>query len=182
MKLLVMLLIVASQSAFAAKDIVEVNTSFGKFEIELFSKKSKVSVTNFLQYVDEGFYSGTVFHRVVKNFMIQGGGFDDKLAPKKTHDPIKNEALNMLSNTYATVAMARTRQKHSAKSQFYINVKDNKQLDHHGLSAYGYAVFGKVISGMDVVLKINKVDTEENGMHKRVPLKAVYINSIKRKK
>lgn len=126
---------------------VLMKTSAGNIEIELFDKKSSESTRNFLKYVDEGFYKKTLFHRVIDNYIIQGGGYDKDFKLKKTHPQIKNEALNMVKNLEGTIAMARHRPKHSATSQFYINLKDNSNLDHQGLGAYGYAVFGKITKG-----------------------------------
>ncbi len=143
---------------------VLMKTSMGDIELELYPDKAPITVENFLTYVKEGFYDGLIFHRVIKNFMIQGGGFDKngKYKPA-THPPIKNEATNGLSNKTGTIAMARTNQINSATSQFFINVKDNLFLDHADNGArYGYAVFGKVIKGMDVVKKIENVKTSVN--------------------
>ena len=138
------------------KPVVLIKTTQGNVTVELDIEKAPISVKNFLSYVDKKFYNGTVFHRVIPNFMIQGGGFTKNMQRKKTQDPIKNEAFNGLSNKRGTIAMARTNRVDSATSQFFINVRDNKPLDHRDYSAqnFGYCVFGKVTSGMDVVDKI----------------------------
>ncbi len=162
---------------------VILQTSHGEIEIELNSEKAPVSVANFLKYVDEGFYNGTIFHRVISNFMIQGGGFDEKMNQKKTHSPIKNEAANGLLNEIGTVAMARTSDPHSATAQFFINVNDNSFLNHTAPNeaGYGYAVFGKVTNGMHVVNRIKAVKTGTIGMYSDVPMDPVVIKSVKRK-
>lgn len=163
--------------------VVIMQTSHGEIEIELNAEKAPNSVANFLTYVDEGFYNGTIFHRVINNFMIQGGGFDEKMNQKKTHAPIKNEAANGLLNEIGTVAMARTSDPHSATAQFFINVGDNAFLNHTAPneSGYGYAVFGKVTNGMHVVNRIKTVKTGTIGMYGDVPMDPVVIKSIKRK-
>lgn len=156
---------------------VMVETSMGSFTIELFRHKAPITVTNFLKYVREGFYDGLIFHRVIKGFMIQGGGLDENMQPKKTRFAIKNEATNGLSNRRGTVAMARTALVDSATSQFFINVVDNPFLDHKGKRPedFGYAVFGEVIEGMDVVDAIREVKTGSRGGHSDVPLEPVFI-------
>jgi peptidyl-prolyl cis-trans isomerase A (cyclophilin A) len=137
-------------------------TSLGNFQLELFAGKAPISVKNFLAYVDSKFYDGTIFHRVMSDFMIQGGGFTPDLQKKPTRAPIKNEADNGLSNTRGTVAMARTRMVDSATAQFFVNVKDNQRLDHAGPGPrFGYTVFGRVIKGMDVVEKIRNTQVEK---------------------
>lgn len=151
-------------------------TSEGNVEIELFGDKAPVSVSNFLAYVDASFYDNTVFHRVIANFMIQGGGFEANMRQKPTKAPIKNEAANGLKNDRGTLAMARTSVVDSATSQFFINVVNNDFLNHGGRD-FGYAVFGKVVSGMDVVDKIAAVQTGAGD----VPVKTVVIKSMKRK-
>lgn len=158
---------------------VEMNTSMGKIVIELNQEKAPESVENFLQYVKEGFYSGTIFHRVMPGFMIQGGGFDEKMSQKAVRSPIKNEAKNGLSNARGTIAMARTNAPHSATAQFFINHVDNKNLDYPSFDGWGYAVFGKVTQGMDVVDKIAQVQTGNAGPHQNVPLAPVVIQSVK---
>ena len=168
----------------AAQDknpIILMKTSLGDVKIELNEKKAPITVKNFLKYVDDKFYDGTVFHRVIPGFMIQGGGFIPGMKEKKTGAPIKNEAGNGLSNERGTIAMARTNDPNSATAQFYINLVNNKGLDRNERSA-GYAVFGKVISGMDVVDKIAKVETGNRGFHENVPVKDVVIMSIRRVK
>jgi len=160
--------------------IVVIKTSMGDIEAELYADKAPESVKNFLAYAQAGHYDGTVFHRVIKDFMIQGGGMTADMNQKPTKPPIKNEADNGLKNTTGTLAMARTSVVDSATSQFFINVKDNAFLDHKGKTpqGYGYAVFGKVISGMDVVRKIEGVTTTSKGMHQDVPKDAVVIESV----
>ena len=157
---------------------VILNTNFGRIKIELNEKKAPKTVKNFLEYVDAGFYNGTIFHRVIDNFMILGGGFDQSMRQKKTNAPIENEAKNGLSNKTYSIAMARTMDPHSATAQFYINVADNDFLDYPGQDGWGYCVFGKVTEGMDVVDKIKGVRTiyHPSG-HQDVPLEAVIIES-----
>ena len=156
-------------------------TSLGDVKIELDAEKAPVSVQNFLAYVNDKFYDGTVFHRVIPNFMIQGGGFDAAMQQKPTKAPIKNEAGNGLKNLTGTLAMARTNVVDSATAQFFINVKDNAFLDHKNETpaGFGYAVFGKVVDGMDVVRKIERVKTSSAGMHQDVPVDQVVIKSIR---
>ena len=153
--------------------VVLIKTSKGDIKVELNKEKAPISVENFLSYVNDGYYNGTIFHRVIKNFMIQGGGFTADMKQKPTKDPIKNEAKNGLSNAKGTLAMARTSVVDSATSQFFINLIDNKFLDH-GTRDYGYAVFGKVIEGMDVVDKIAIVPTG----YQDVPTETITIESI----
>ncbi|MBS7328676.1 MAG: peptidyl-prolyl cis-trans isomerase [Oxalobacter sp.] len=157
---------------------VILNTNFGRIKVELNEKKAPKTVKNFLEYVNAGFYNGTIFHRVIDNFMIQGGGFDQSMRQKKTNAPIENEAKNGLSNKTYSIAMARTMDPHSATAQFYINVADNDFLDYPGQDGWGYCVFGKVTEGMDVVDKIKGVRTiyHPSG-HQDVPLEAVIIES-----
>lgn len=164
----------------SANPVVVMETSEGVITIELWADKAPSTVKNFLTYVTDGFYNGTIFHRVISGFMIQGGGLDEKLKPKKTNSPIKNEASTELKNQRGTVAMARTSMVDSATSQFFINVADNDFLDHQNKtpSGFGYAVFGKVIEGMDVVAKIETVKTGSRGSHQDVPLQPVYINKV----
>jgi len=161
--------------------IVEMKTSEGKIRIELWADKAPQTVKNFLRYVEEGFYDGTIFHRVIDGFMIQGGGFTADMNQKKPHESIKNEAAGELKNDRGTLAMARTNVVDSATSQFFINLKDNEFLNHRDASpmGFGYAVFGKVIEGMDVVDKIAKVPTTNAGPHQNVPVKPVLIESAK---
>jgi peptidyl-prolyl cis-trans isomerase B (cyclophilin B) len=160
--------------------IVVISTSMGDIEAELYADKAPESVKNFLAYAESGHYNDTVFHRVIKGFMIQGGGMTADMNQKPTKPPIKNEADNGLKNVNGTLAMARTSVVDSATSQFFINVKDNAFLDHKGKNpqGYGYAVFGKVIGGMDVVQKIENVSTGSKGMHQDVPTEPVLIKSI----
>lgn len=162
--------------------VVIMETSEGTIKIELWPDKAPATVKNFLRYVDEGFYDGTVFHRVISNFMIQGGGLTPDMKPKKARDPIKNEAQPELKNEVGTIAMARTSLVNSATSQFFINVENNDFLDHKNKtpSGFGYAVFGKVVEGMDVVDKIKGVKTTNFGQHQDVPATPVIIESVKR--
>jgi cyclophilin family peptidyl-prolyl cis-trans isomerase len=171
----------SADSPAPGNPVVVMATSLGDITIELFKTEAPVSVQNFLQYVNEGFYSGTVFHRVKKGFMIQGGGFTPSLQEKPTRPPILNEATNGLRNARGTLAMARTRALRSATSQFYINVVDNRMLDHTGFAPedFGYAVFGRVLSGMDVVDRIVAVPTTSKGPMDDVPIEAVVIKSAK---
>ena len=160
---------------------VTIETSMGNIRIELDSQKAPITTKNFLNYVADGYYDGLIFHRVIPGFMIQGGGMDSQMKQKGTKSPIKNEATNGLKNKNGSVAMARTNVVDSATAQFFINVKDNDFLDHRSTSpdAFGYAVFGQVIEGMDVVQKIEKVKTRNSGMHQDVPVDPVVINSVK---
>ncbi len=160
--------------------VVTISTSMGDIRIELDVEKAPITTNNFLDYVKEGFYDGLIFHRVIPGFMIQGGGMDPQMKQKGTKAPIKNEAANGLKNKNGTIAMARTNVVDSATAQFFINVKDNDFLDHRGTSAdaYGYSVFGKVIGGMDVVQKIEKVKTRNSGMHQDVPADPIVIKSM----
>lgn len=166
-----------------AADSVVMETSYGSITIELDSAKAPGSVANFLAYVDAGFYDGTIFHRVIPDFMIQGGGFTADLKQKPTRPAIKNEAANGLRNLRGTIAMARTNVVDSATSQFFINHKDNPFLDHRAPNPkdFGYAVFGRVSSGMDVVDRIAGVQTRgTNPMFQNLPVQTVVINSIRR--
>ncbi len=166
--------------AFAADNPhVVINTSFGEIELELEAEKAPITVNNFLDYVDAERYDGTIFHRVIANFMIQGGGFDRYMQQKATKAAIKNEADNGLKNTRGTVAMARTQAPDSATMQFFINHADNDFLDHSSRD-FGYAVFAKVVRGMDVVDQIAQVKTSSYGMHQNVPIDPIVIKSIKR--
>ncbi len=168
---------VANLSAAASPVQVKLETSLGPITVELFPDKAPDTVANFLQYVKDGHYNGTIFHRVIPGFMIQGGGFDAQLRQKPTRGPIKNEAANGLANEPYTVAMARTNDPHSATAQFFINVADNKFLNHTGPTprGWGYAVFGRVVQGKEVVDKIAQVPTATRGMHQNVPVEAVVI-------
>ena len=162
--------------------LVLVETSSGDMLLELFEDKAPATVANFLRYVDEEFYANTIFHRVISDFMIQGGGLTLRMEEKPTHAPIPNEAGNGLKNLRGTIAMARTSDPHSATAQFYINVVDNPELDHQDDSAegFGYCVFGQIIEGMDVVDKIRKVITKAVGEHGDVPLDMVVITGVSR--
>ncbi|MTC69643.1 peptidylprolyl isomerase A [Providencia sp. wls1914] len=160
----------------AGETYVKLVTSAGNIELELNSKKAPVSTENFLQYVNDGYYNGTTFHRVIPGFMIQGGGFNKELQQKQTRAPIANEADNGLRNLRGTISMARSANKDSATSQFFINVADNAFLDH-GQRDFGYAVFGKVVKGMDVADKISKVKTENVGPYQNVPVEPITIIS-----
>lgn len=161
---------------------VVMETSKGTIEIELDGEKAPISTQNFLKYVDGKHYDGTIFHRVIPGFMIQGGGMDEKMNEKKSGEPIKNEAGNGLKNMRGTLAMARTNVVDSATAQFFINTVDNDFLNHRDTSprGFGYAVFGKVTKGMDVVDQIAGVKTSTKGMHENVPVEPVVIKSVKR--
>jgi cyclophilin family peptidyl-prolyl cis-trans isomerase len=177
----------AGAPAAGARPVVEIVTSKGTIEAELYPDKAPISVKNYLAYVEKKHYDGTIFHRVIgppKNFMIQGGGFTADMVQKPTDPPIKNEADNGLKNDRGTLAMARTRIVDSATSQFFINLKHNDFLDHQGKfdAGYGYAVFGKVTKGMDVVDTIAKVPTGMKGMMGDVPLEPIVIKSVRVKK
>lgn len=173
--------VLAAAPARSANPVVVVDTSLGSFKVELFQDKAPATVKNFLQYVDDKFYDNTVFHRVIPDFMIQGGGFEPGLKQKTTRDPIKNESENGVSNDKGTIAMARTNDPDSATAQFFINTKDNKFLDRaQARDRVGYCVFGKVIEGLDVVEKIKAVETGDRGFHQNVPVKDVVIKSIRR--
>jgi cyclophilin family peptidyl-prolyl cis-trans isomerase len=160
--------------------VAVIATSLGDITVELFKDKAPVSVDNFLQYVKEGFYPGTIFHRVEPGFVIQGGGYTEAMVEKQTRAPILNEATNGLRNTRGTLAMARRRELRSATSQFYINVSNNAALDHRGYtpSEYGYAVFGRVLTGMDVVDRIAAVRTGSKGDFESVPVVPVVIKAV----
>ena len=159
---------------------VVLSTTLGEITIELYPDKAPVTVENFLAYVDAGFLDKTIFHRVIPGFVLQGGGFTEKMDQKKTRPPIKNEAENGLKNERGTLSMARTSDINSATSQFFINLKNNSSLDH-GTRDFGYAVFAKVTAGMDVVDKIAAVPTGNHGRFQDVPVKAVIIQSARRK-
>ena len=169
-------------NAYATNTLVEMKTNLGSFTLELYPDKAPKTVENFLKYVKGGFYKGTVFHRVIDNFMIQGGGFDAGLHEKETFFPIQNEATNGLKNETYTIAMARTANPHSATAQFFINVKNNTFLDHTVPKGqgWGYAVFGKVVKGQEVVMKISKVRTgSRTPLPADVPLENVVIEDVK---
>jgi len=163
--------------------MVLVKTSMGSFKIELFSKEAPITVKNFLNYVDKKFYDGTIFHRVMPGpgiFVVQGGGFDKNMMQKSTLAPIQNEAKNGLKNLRGTLSMARTPDINSATSQFFINLKLNASLDHASEAMFGYAVFGKVVQGMDVIDKIAAVKTGNKGPHQNVPEKPIIIETMTR--
>jgi cyclophilin family peptidyl-prolyl cis-trans isomerase len=176
MRLIAALLLTGAALGTQAADTphVSLKTNMGEIVLELYPEKAPKSVENFLQYVKSGHYNGTIFHRVINNFMIQGGGFDKDMKQKPTNPPIENEAKNGLKNDTYTVAMARTAAPHSASAQFFINVKNNSFLDYPGQDGWGYAVFGKVIKGTDIVDKIKAVETTNGGS---VPSKPVVIES-----
>jgi len=157
---------------------VTLSTNMGDIVVELNPAKAPLSSANFIEYVQSGQYNGTIFHRVIDNFMIQGGGFDQNMQQKPTRAPIQNEANNGLKNSRGTIAMARTGDPHSASSQFFINVKDNAFLDHTSPTpqGWGYTVFGQVVEGMDVVDKIKVVQTSNMGGHQNVPTQPIVIN------
>lgn len=163
--------------------MIKLHTNFGTIGIELDHEKAPLTAANFEQYVKDGFYDGVIFHRVIKGFMIQGGGMDENMSEKSTREPIQNEAGNGLSNDKYTIAMARTSDPHSASAQFFINTADNAFLNHrskemHGrnvVQEWGYAVFGKVVEGFDVVDAIEGVATKRHGYHDDVPTEAVVI-------
>lgn len=167
-------------AAEGGNPVVVMKTSMGTIKIELDQEKAPVSTANFIAYVNDKFYDGTIFHRVIPAFMIQGGGFDKDMNQKKTKAPIKNEAGNGLKNLNGTIAMARTSDPNSATAQFFINTKDNAFLDHRddSVQGYGYAVFGKVVDGMDVVKKIEAVQTTTKMPHQNVPVTPVVIESV----
>jgi cyclophilin family peptidyl-prolyl cis-trans isomerase len=172
--------LLAATAASAADPQVEIKTNMGAITLELYPDKAPKTVENFLQYVKEGFYKGTIFHRVIPGFMIQGGGFSVDFVQKQTRAPVQNEAKNGLKNEVGTIAMARTPEPHSATAQFFINVGNNGALNYPGQDGWGYAVFGKVVKGMDVVNKIAAVETGP-GMppHRDVPRKPVVIEDAK---
>jgi peptidyl-prolyl cis-trans isomerase A (cyclophilin A) len=165
--------------ALAGNPTVEMQTSKGTIVLELYPDKAPESVENFLEYVNDGFYNDTVFHRVIPNFMIQGGGFTARMKQKETQPPVVNESNNGLKNDRGTLAMARTSAPHSAASQFYINLKDNPDLNHGGGERWGYAVFGRVTRGMEIVDEISREPTGIRGEHHNVPLSPIYIRSVK---
>jgi cyclophilin family peptidyl-prolyl cis-trans isomerase len=183
LKLLMLPLLFAGLVSFAqgSNPTVVLETNYGKIEVELYPKKAPLTVKNFLKYVENGHYNGTIFHRVIDNFMIQGGGFDPKFSEKKTESPIKNEAFNGLKNEEGTLAMARTSVVDSATAQFFINVRNNPHLNHRSKTneGFGYAVFGKVKKGMSVVNRIKKSKTHRRGNYFDVPVEPIVIKSAK---
>lgn len=162
--------------------MVKLETNLGDITIELNAEKAPITAANFLSYVDDGFYDGTIFHRVIKGFMVQGGGFDENMTQKSTKSPIKNEANNGLANDHYTIAMARTSAPDSATGQFFINGNNNDFLNHTAPtgSGWGYCVFGKVIEGMDIVDKISQVKTGNKNGHQDVPVDNVVIKKASR--
>ncbi|MBJ7312924.1 peptidylprolyl isomerase [Rugamonas sp. CCM 8940] len=167
----------AAATAAPATPQVALKTSMGEIVLELDPAKAPKTVDNFLQYVKSGHYKGTLFHRVIDGFMIQGGGFDEKLKQKPTRPPVKNEAQNGLVNAPYTIAMARTGDPHSATAQFFINVADNEMLNYPGRDGFGYTVFGKVIKGQEVVDKIKGTLVDDKGMFQNLPVTPVVIQS-----
>ncbi|QUN04706.1 peptidylprolyl isomerase [Shewanella yunxiaonensis] len=160
--------------------MITLHTNHGDIKLALNEEKAPQTAANFAQYASEGFFDGTIFHRVIDGFMIQGGGFTADMQQKPTNAPVKNEANNGLSNKTGTIAMARTSDPHSATAQFFINVNDNTFLDFksESMQGWGYCVFGEVVEGMDVVNKIKEVSTGNRGMHQDVPLEAVVIEKV----
>ena len=178
-KVISIILLSSALNVFAAQEKNEVvfSTNKGEIVILLNPQAAPISVENFKQYVAAGFYDGSIFHRTIPNFMIQGGGFDASLKRKTTQAPIQNEAENGLKNAVGTISMAKTGDPHSATSQFFINVNDNRALDHRNTSSrgWGYAVFGKVTKGMDIVMGISRQKTKFKGGHQNVPVDTVVI-------
>lgn len=168
-------------SMAAGNPVVVAETNKGNFEIELYPDKAPISVQNFLNYVDTKFYDNTIVHRVVKNFVVQAGGLNQDLSEKPTNVPIANEANNGLSNLKGTVAMARTEEIDSATSHFFINLKDNVRLDYVDPTHYGYAVFGKIISGYEVIEEIAKQNVQSVGDYDDVPVEPIILTSVHRK-
>ncbi len=175
-----MIILMMTSNVQAETTTVNMKTSQGTIILELDGDNAPTTVANFINYVNEGFYDGTIFHRVISNFMIQGGGFTADMSQKTTHDPIRNEANNGLKNDTGTIAMARTSDPHSATAQFFINVKDNDFLNFSSETSqgWGYAVFGKVTEGMDVVNTIKNVATTSNGPYQDVPAETITIEKV----
>ena len=173
--------IISSPPAHAANPSVEMVTSMGTIRVELFADKAPKTVENFVQYTKDRFYDGTIFHRVIPGFMVQGGGFTGEMQQKKTRDAISNEAQNGLKNQKGTLAMARTPNPHSATAQFFINVADNEFLNFTGPTAqgFGYCVFGRVTQGMEIIDQIVAVPTGNRDGHQNVPLKPIVIQSVR---
>jgi peptidyl-prolyl cis-trans isomerase A (cyclophilin A) len=174
----IVIILGASESSSQDNPVVVMETSLGDITIELFQAQAPISVENFLEYANDGHYAGTVFHRVIQQFMIQGGGMTADLSPKATRSPIENEAANGISNERGTLAMARTNVVDSATSQFFINTVNNARSLDNTSQSYGYAVFAKVIEGMDVVDKIAAVPIQNQGPHQNVPVKPVTIEGV----
>jgi cyclophilin family peptidyl-prolyl cis-trans isomerase len=164
--------------AWAEQVKVLMQTNQGDIKLVLDKEKAPITVENFVNYANDGFYDGTIFHRVIKGFMIQGGGYTPEMQKKKTREPIQNEAKNGLKNTRGSIAMARTPPPHTATAQFFINLKDNAFLDYPGQDGWGYAVFGKVTEGMDVVNAIKGVETTSKAGHSDVPAESVVIEKV----
>ena len=164
----------------ATNTIINVKTSLGDIKLELFNDKAPITAENFMKYIESDYFANSIFHRVIKDFMVQGGGFTMEMEEKETMSPIKNEANNMVSNERGTIAMARTNDPHSASAQFFINLKDNVFLDFKSdtTQGWGYCVFGKVIEGMEVIDKIAIVDTGSYGPHQDVPKDPIIIKEI----
>jgi peptidyl-prolyl cis-trans isomerase B (cyclophilin B) len=177
--LVLALAMAVAQNATAANPVVVMETSHGTIKIELFEEKAPITVKNFLGYVEDKHFDGLIFHRVIKTFMIQGGGFQPSMKERKTKAPIKNEASNGLSNLRGTIAMARTNDPDSATAQFFVNVVDNKFLNK-GPESDGYCVFGRVIEGMDVVDKIKDAKTETRSGHQNVPTEDIVIKTVRK--
>ncbi len=173
-------LVTPGHSQTEGNPMIKMTTNFGDIEIELFAKEAPDTTSNFLRYVNDGFFNGLIFHRVIPNFVIQGGGFEPGLRKRETNAPIENEADNGLKNERGTLSMARTNDPHSATSQFFINLKDNDFLDYKSKdpNGWGYAVFAKVVSGMDVVDTIAKSATGDTGGHSDVPLQDVVVEKV----
>ena len=159
--------------------MIHFETNLGRFTIELYAKEAPITVANFLKYIDDGFFDGTIFHRIVPGFVIQGGGFTEDMTQKRTKPPVKNEADNGLKNSRGTLSMARTNDINSATSQFFVNLKDNDFLDH-SRGNFGYAVFARVTQGMDVVDKIAAVETGRKRGFDDVPVEPVIMKSVRR--
>ena len=168
-------------SSIGLIEMLTISTNYGDISLEIDFENAPKTAANFMQYVNDGFFDGTIFHRIIDNFMIQGGGFDIDMNQKSCNDPVENEADNGLKNDTGTIAMARTMDPHSATAQFFINIKDNDFLNHSGknMQGWGYTVFGKISGGMDTIEKIKKVPTGSSHGHQDVPLEPVVINSIK---
>ena len=179
MKSLFAATLMAIAAAVAAAPSVEIQTRLGRMVIELDAEKAPVTVNNFLKYVKDGYYDGTIFHRVIDGFMIQGGGFTPSMAEKRAGQPIPNEAKNGLKNRRGTIAMARRAEPHSADAQFFINQQDNAALDFPGHDGWGYAVFGRLTEGIEVLDQIAKVPTGSRGIHRNVPVEPIVIQSVK---
>ncbi|MBU9578895.1 peptidyl-prolyl cis-trans isomerase [Ralstonia mannitolilytica] len=174
---LVCALAVSAAAAAAPAPRVQFKTSMGNFTVEVYPDKAPKTVSNFLQYVKDGFYKGTIFHRVMDGFMIQGGGFTPDMKQKDTRPPVEIESKNGLKNDKYTIAMARTMDPNSATAQFYVNVVDNNMLNYPGQDGYGYTVFGKVVEGTDTIDKIKAVETTTRFPHQNVPVKPIVIES-----